>query len=269
MPEPAGMSTHRPRKRFGQNFLHDPGVIRRIVSCIGPGATDAIVEIGPGQGALTRPLLAQLEHLDVIEIDRDLAAALRLAHPAAHLCIHQSDALKFDFTQLSGERGQPLRLAGNLPYNISTPLLFHVLAHAAVIRDMHFMLQKEVVQRMAAVPGGREYGRLSVMLAWHCRVEALFDIAPGAFNPPPRVTSSLVRLVPHTTAPFEVGDPGMFREVVTRAFTQRRKTLRNALGKLVHADTLTRLGIDPGLRPQVLAPADFAAISHALSKTGA
>jgi len=260
------MSPHRPRKRFGQNFLHDPGVIRRIVDCIRPVPGQAMVEIGPGQGALTRPLLERLDHLDVIEIDRDLAVAMREQdYPPQRLSIHESDALQFDFSALAAQRGQPLRLAGNLPYNISTPLLFHVLTHAEAIRDMHFMLQKEVVRRMASGPGGKEYGRLSVMLAWRCRVESLFDIAPGAFRPAPRVTSSLVRLVPHATAPFEVGNTQVFRDVVTRAFTQRRKTLRNALSTLISADQLAALDIDPGLRPQMLTPADFAAIARSVS----
>ncbi len=259
------MSTHRPRKRFGQNFLHDAGVIRRIVECIRPTTGQTLVEIGPGRGALTAPLLEQLVHLDVIEIDRDLVAGLRAAYPSGRLCVHEADALKFDFTALSAERGAALRLVGNLPYNISTPLLFHVLTQAGAIDDMHFMLQKEVVQRMAAAAGGKDYGRLSVMLAWRCRVQALFDIAPGAFTPAPQVTSSLVRLIPHATPPFEVGDPGVFRDLVTRAFTQRRKTLRNALGKQVPAETLEELGIDPGLRPQMLSPSDFAAIARALS----
>jgi 16S rRNA (adenine1518-N6/adenine1519-N6)-dimethyltransferase len=260
------MSSHRPRKRFGQNFLHDPGVIRRIVDCIRPVPAQAVVEIGPGQGALTRPLLERLDHLDVIEIDRDLAGAMReQGYPPQRLSIHESDALQFDFSALATQRGQPLRLVGNLPYNISTPLLFHVLEHAEVIRDMHFMLQREVVRRMAAPPGGKEYGRLSVMLAWHCRVESLFDIAPGAFRPAPKVTSSLVRLIPHAAAPFEVGDALVFRNVVTRAFTQRRKTLRNALATLISAEQIAALDIDPGLRPQMLTPADFAAIARSVS----
>ena len=260
------MPAHRPRKRFGQNFLHDPDVIRRIIDCIRPADDQALVEIGPGQGALTRPLLERLAHLDVIEIDRDLAGALRgLDYPTQQLCIHEADALKFDFPALATERGGHLRLVGNLPYNISTPLLFHVLEHADVIQDMHFMLQKEVVQRMAADPGGSEYGRLTVMLAWRCRVEPLFDIAPGAFNPPPRVTSSLVRLVPHPRLPFEVGDPDLFREVVSQAFSHRRKTLRNALSRLIDAHSLEQLGINATLRPQMLAPADFARISRALT----
>jgi 16S rRNA (adenine1518-N6/adenine1519-N6)-dimethyltransferase len=248
---------HRARKRFGQHFLHDPGVIERIIAAVDPAAGDRLVEIGPGEGALTLPLLDRGLELTVIELDRDLAARLA-ARPEAgqQLKVIQGDALKFDLASLA-QAGEKLRLVGNLPYNISTPLLFRFIAQAGCIRDMHFMLQREVVARMAAAPGSKVYGRLTVMLAAACRVEALFDIGPGAFRPPPKVWSSLVRLEPWPELPFPIPDPARFAEVVRRAFGQRRKTLRNALSGLVDEDAIRTAGCDPGARAETLPPAAF------------
>lgn len=253
--------THRPRKRFGQHFLHDPAVIERIVAAIRPARGERLVEIGPGEGALTLPLLAHGAQLTVIELDRDLARALA-ARPEAGTTLEviEADALKVTLADLAAP-GERLRLAGNLPYNVSTPLLFHLLAQAACIRDMHFMLQREVVERMAAGPGSKSYGRLSVMLAATCRVEALFDIGPGAFRPPPRVWSSIVRLEPWLEPPFVVADPARFAEVVRRAFGQRRKTLRNALSGLVDEAGIRAAGCDPGARAETLPAAAFARLA--------
>jgi 16S rRNA (adenine1518-N6/adenine1519-N6)-dimethyltransferase len=249
--------THRPRKRFGQHFLHDPGIIARILDAIAPQPGETVVEIGPGEGALTYPLLARCGRLTVVEIDRDLAARLS-ARPEAgrELTVVQADALKLDLATLAPPGGQ-LRLVGNLPYNVSTPLLFRFLAQAGVIRDMHFMLQKEVVDRMAAGPGTGDYGRLTVMLAAGCRVEKLFDVGPGAFRPPPRVWSSVVRLVPWAEPPFPIPDPPRFAAVVRAAFSQRRKTLRNALSGLMSAEAIRAAGVDPGVRAETLPPEAF------------
>jgi len=254
---------HQPRKRFGQNFLHDPRVIARIVAAVNPQPTDHLVEVGPGQGAITVHLLEAAGRLEAVELDRDLIAPLR-EKCAGHgeFTVHQGDALKFDFCALAGD-GPPLRLVGNLPYNISTPLLFHFLDQAECIADMHFMLQKEVVDRMAAGPGSKTYGRLSVMLQARCRIIPLFDIGPGAFNPPPKVDSAIVRLVPHATPPFTVNDPALFARIVAQAFAQRRKTLRKSLQQLVDATVFAHAGIDPGERPEQLSPADFAGLANA------
>ena len=252
---------HQPRKRFGQHFLHDPTVIERIVQAIGPAPGERLVEIGPGEGALTLPLLARGARLTVIELDRDLAARLA-ARPEAGdtLGVVQADALKVKLAELAAP-GERLRLVGNLPYNVSTPLLFRFVEQLAVIRDMHFMLQREVVERMAAGPGSKAYGRLSVMLAVACRVEPLFDIGPGAFRPPPKVWSSVVRLTPWAEPPFPVPDPARFAEVVRRAFGQRRKTLRNALSGLVDEDQIRATGCDPGARAETLPPEAFARLA--------
>ena len=252
---------HRARKRFGQHFLHDPAVIARILAAIAPQPGDRLVEIGPGLGALTLPLLERVGQLEVVEIDRDVIP--RLAARAAGrgtLVIHTADALTFDFAALRGA-GPKLRLCGNLPYNISTPLLFHLLDAQAAIADMHFMLQKEVVARMAAGPGGKAYGRLTVMLAARCSVEHLFDVGPGAFRPPPRVDSAVVRLVPHGAAPFPIGDAGRFAAVVAAAFGQRRKTLRNSLAGLVDSAGFAAASVDPARRAETLAPAEFARLA--------
>jgi 16S rRNA (adenine1518-N6/adenine1519-N6)-dimethyltransferase len=247
-----------PRKRFGQHFLYDAAVIERIVAAIAPQTTDRIVEIGPGLGALTLPLLERLPTLDAIEIDRDAIARLRIS-AGPRLRIHEGDVLKFALASL--ERPLPLRLVGNLPYNISTPLLFALIAQRHLIADMHFMLQKEVVDRMAAAPDTADYGRLTVMLAPWVRVEKLFDIGPGAFKPPPRVVSSVVRLTPHATAPFAIDDHDQFARVVAGAFAQRRKTLRNALRSLVPVESIIAAGIDPSARGETLSPAQFARLA--------
>ncbi len=258
-----------PRKRFGQHFLHDPFVIERIIAAIAPRATDRLVEIGPGLGALTLPLLKWAGTLDVVELDRDLLAPLeeRCAGCGA-LRIHQGDALRFHFSDLATD-GQPLRLVGNLPYNISTPLLFHVLQEAGAVRDMHFMLQKEVVQRMGAAAGTGAYGRLSVMVQYRCSVEPLFDIGPGAFRPPPQVESSFVRLIAHAVPPVAVRDEAMLAKVVAAAFGQRRKTLRNSLKGLLGPEQIAACGIDAGTRPEQLGLAEFAALANAVARARA
>lgn len=254
---------HRPRKRFGQHFLHDPSVIARIIEAVAPAPGDRLVEIGPGEGALTLPLLARGVALTVIELDRDLASSLA-ARPEAGtlLTVVQGDALKVQLAELAAP-GERLRLVGNLPYNVSTPLLFRFIAQAALVRDMHFMLQREVVERMAAAPGTKAYGRLTVMLAAACRVAPLFDVGPGAFRPPPRVWSSVVRLEPWPEPPFALPDPARFAEVVRRAFGQRRKTLRNALAGLVDEDAIRAVGCDPGVRAETLPPEVFARLAQA------
>jgi 16S rRNA (adenine1518-N6/adenine1519-N6)-dimethyltransferase len=249
------------RKRFGQHFLHDPGVIRRIVDAVAPAVGERLVEVGPGRGALTWGLLARAKNMDVIEIDRDLARALTAdARAEAHLRVHVENVLDTDFIALRGG-GVPLRIVGNLPYNISTPLLFRLLNQRAAIGDMHFMLQKEVVDRMAAPPGGKDYGRLTVMLAAYAEVESLFDVGPGAFTPRPKVWSAIVRLRPTQKPRFDIGDDGMLRRLVTAAFSHRRKTLRNGLKTLLTATDIEACGIDPGLRPETLAPAQFGVLA--------
>jgi|TARA_B100002003_G_scaffold63168_2_gene58412 16S rRNA (adenine1518-N6/adenine1519-N6)-dimethyltransferase len=254
---------HQARKRFGQNFLHDPGTIERIIRAINPKPDDAIVEIGPGLGALTEEILAVNPRLQVVELDRDLIPVLRTKffnYPEFR--IHEADALKFDFSQLMVDR--PLRIIGNLPYNISTPLIFHLLSQAGVVQDMHFMLQKEVVQRMAAVPGDNNYGRLGIMTQYFCRVQPLFEVGPGAFRPAPKVDSAIVRLVPHKTLPHPAKDLATLQAVVRTAFNARRKTLRKALGGMVSVEQLQSLGINDGLRPENLGLADYVAIADLL-----
>ncbi len=251
---------HIPRKRFGQHFLTDQAVIADIVGAIRPQGDDAMVEIGPGLGALTTPLAAVLRHLHVIEIDRDIAARLRQAYPPERVSVHAGDVLEFDFSALPSE----LRVVGNLPYNISTPLLFHLARYAARIRDMHFMLQKEVVERMVASPGGGDYGRLSVMLQYRFDMELLFGVAPDAFSPPPQVDSAVVRLRPRPQAQLTAISESGLAQVVRRAFSQRRKTLRNALAGLLEAGDYAALGIAPGLRAENLAVGDFVAVSNYL-----
>jgi 16S rRNA (adenine1518-N6/adenine1519-N6)-dimethyltransferase len=255
----------RPRKRFGQHFLHDPAVIDRIIAAIAPRGGDALVEIGPGLGALTEHLLHGAENLDVIELDRDLAASLRARHAnLPRLRIHEGDALAFDFAALARERGRKLRVVGNLPYNISTPLLFHLLEAGDAILDMHFMLQKEVVDRIVAQPGSRQYGRLGVMLAPRVQATKLMDIGPGAFRPPPKVWSAIVRLEMRADPPQWATLP-QFAAVVAAAFGQRRKTLRNALGGLLDAARIAAAGIDPGARAETLAAADFGRLAQAVA----
>lgn len=254
---------YSPRKRFGQHFLHDPDIIARILAAIHPASGERLVEIGPGLGALTRPLLQAVGELDVVELDRDLLEPLRMRCAGlGTLRIHQADALTFDFAELHGD-GPRLRIAGNLPYNISTPLLFHLLTQAEHLSDLHFMLQQEVVERMAADPGDPAYGRLSVMLQYRCRVESLFTVKPEAFRPPPKVQSAVVRLVPCQTLPVIVKDERCFAEVVRLAFSQRRKTLRNSLGNLLDAGQIEAAGVNPGARPETLDLAAFAALSDA------
>ena len=253
--------SHRPRKRFGQNFLHDPAVIGRIVSAINPSINEQLVEIGPGQGAITIPLLQQAGRLAVVELDRDLIGPLQARCAGlGELTLYNADALRFDFCALAGESA--LRIVGNLPYNISTPLLFHLLAQHRCIRDMHFMLQKEVVERMAASPGTRQYGRLSVMLQYRCEVIPLFNINPGAFSPPPKVDSAFVRLLPYPRPPVQINDETVFEQLVRQAFAQRRKTLRNALRGMLEAEEISALGIDPVARAETLTVSEFAALAN-------
>ena len=255
---------HQARKRFGQNFLHDQNIIRRIVDAVAPGATDHIVEIGPGQGALTRQLLPACGRLDVIELDRDLADYLNTTLGVDPLfTLHQGDVLKFDFAALSGSRS--LRVVGNLPYNISTPCMFRLLQFQHLIQDMTFMLQREVVERLAAQPGDSEYGRLSLMMQYYCGVEHLFDVPPTAFVPQPKVWSAIVRLTPHKELPCPARSPAIFQEVVRVAFTQRRKTLKNSLRTLISEAELGKLAIDTSLRPENLRLSDYVMISDSIS----
>lgn len=259
------MSTHQARKRFGQNFLHDPTVIERILRLLNIQADQSVVEIGPGQGALTIPLLKQGVTLDVVELDRDLIQLLqRDVAPLGQLTIHSADALKFDFQQLV-KPDKTLNVIGNLPYNISTPLLFHLLEFAPVISCMTFMLQKEVVDRLAAQPDSSDYGRLSVMMQYHCQVEKQFDVGAGAFKPAPKVDSSIVQLFPHKTPPVNVQTPAHLQQVVTASFAQRRKTLRNNLKGLLTAEQITAIGIDPQARAETLSLAEFAQLANQLS----
>jgi 16S rRNA (adenine1518-N6/adenine1519-N6)-dimethyltransferase len=255
---------HTPRKRFGQNFLHDHTIIYNIISSIQAKADQHWVEIGPGQGALTEPLLKQGVRLEVVELDRDLVVLLREKFKQySNLQIHSADALRFDFSSLAGE-GKKLRVIGNLPYNISTPLMFHLLNNASCIEDMHFMLQKEVVDRICAAPGSKKYGRLSVMMQYYCATELLFDVPPESFDPAPKVMSAIVRLVPHRQPPVTVNDIAKLNRVVTQAFSQRRKTLRNSLKKLIAEEEIAALGIDPTLRAENISLAEFASLSNLL-----
>jgi 16S rRNA (adenine1518-N6/adenine1519-N6)-dimethyltransferase len=252
---------HQARKRFGQNFLVDRQVIGRIVQAIDPQPGQLLVEIGPGQAALTMPLLHSGCELHLIEIDRDLGESLRQALlPYPNSSLHIQDALRLDYAELL--QGRRFRLVGNLPYNISTPLLFHVLQWQGQIIDMHFMLQKELVDRMSSSPGSKAWGRLAIMCQYHCTVTRLFDVPPGAFSPAPKVQSSIVRLVPHATPPVQVANMQQFQQLVTQVFNHRRKTLRNCLKGLLDAEQIASLGIDPGLRPEMLDIASFAALSR-------
>lgn len=254
--------THTPRKRFGQNFLHDSTVIQHILSSIRARPGEHWVEIGPGQGALTEPLLKTGVRLDIVELDRDLVSLLDAKfnrHPS--LTVHSADALKFDFNALAGDR-EKLRIIGNLPYNISTPLMFHLLETAERIEDMHFMLQKEVVERICAGPGNKQYGRLSIMMQYYCDTEWLFDVPPESFDPVPKVISAVVKLTPHSAPPVQVDNMAKFNEVVTHAFSQRRKTIRNSLKKLISDDRWADLFIDPCMRAENLSLADYAKISN-------
>lgn len=259
------MSGHRARKRFGQHFLADPGVIGEIVHAIRPTRDDLIVEIGPGLGAITRPLAARAGALHLIELDRDLAAMLRRRFAGVdRVTVHEADALDFDFSSI----GNSLRVVGNLPYNISTPLLFQLVAQRRVIADMHFMLQKEVVDRMTAAPGSKAYGRLTIMLGCHMQVEALFDVAPGSFDPPPAVMSAVARLEPLAGRPYDISDQALLERIVRQAFSQRRKTVRNALKTLLDDDDLAAAGIEPELRPEAIGIGQYVALSNLLAAGG-
>jgi len=260
---PAGPAFTAPaKKQLGQHFLADRHYIDSIVRAVNPKGDDRLVEIGPGQGAITLPLLRQHPKLTVIEFDRDLVAPLTAAAaPLGELTLIQSDVLRVDFTELAGD-GQ-IRLVGNLPYNISSPILFHALDHAAVVRDMHFMLQKEVVDRMAAGPGSKVFGRLSVMLQAYCEVTSLFVVPPGAFRPPPKVDSAVVRLVPRDPSSIGIHDRRRFADVVRAAFGQRRKTLRNALNNVVSAEQFAAAGVRPDARAEQLEIAEFVALANA------
>ncbi len=259
---------HIPRKRFGQNFLIDHNVISNIVRALNPKPSQKIVEIGAGLGALTKEVLSVIPYLQVIEIDHDLSEKLRTSFTADKLTVHQCDALDFDFQNLIHEPTQKLRVFGNLPYNVSTPLIFHLLHYDYVIEDMLFMLQKEVVTRMAAKPNSKDYGRLSIMVQYACEVHALFDVGPKSFSPPPKVTSSIVRLVPYTNnrPHAKALNVKLFSQIVTLAFSHRRKTLKNALISLVPANVFDELGISPLRRPETLSIAEFVALSDALHK---
>jgi 16S rRNA (adenine1518-N6/adenine1519-N6)-dimethyltransferase len=264
---PARRSARRPprRKRFGQHFLHDPAIIDRIAAVIHPQPGEHLVEIGPGRGALTRRLLSK-GSLDAIEIDRDLVELLnREFGGQSGFCLHPADALKFNFTELAQSRGGTLRVIGNLPYNISTPLLFHLLDHRAAIHDLHIMLQREVIARMAAKAGDPDYGRLTVMLAPWVTVEHLFDVGPGAFTPPPRVWSAIARLVVRSEPAFPVSEH--FGAVVAAAFAHRRKTIRNALRDLVTLEQIEAAGLDPGARPETFPPEAFNALARKIVRS--
>ena len=257
---------HQPRKRFGQNFLHDPHIIDGIVRAIRPQSSDTLIEIGPGLGAITEQLVDQVGQMAVVELDRDLIPHLKISFATRkNFQIYEGDALKFDFgralDELGGER---LRIVGNLPYNISTPLLFHLLNFRQRIADMHFMLQKEVVDRLAAGVGESAYGRLGIMVQYHCKVEPLFPVPPTAFDPPPKVDSAIVRLVPHTELPVTTRDPVQLGKLVTQAFSQRRKTIRNALKTTATDATLEQAGISPELRPEQISLAQYAHLNDLL-----
>ncbi|MBR7887496.1 16S rRNA (adenine(1518)-N(6)/adenine(1519)-N(6))-dimethyltransferase RsmA [Marinomonas sp. A79] len=263
MSKPQG---HKARKRFGQNFLHDHGVIRRIVACIGPKKGQRLVEIGPGKGALTEGIISVTERMDVVELDRDLIPILKVnlfRYP--DLTVHEADAMKFDFRSLKTDE-QSIRVVGNLPYNISTPLIFHLLSQADVIEDMHFMLQKEVVDRLAARPGDSLYGRLSVMAQYYCAVESLFIVGPESFDPAPKVDSAIVRMTPHKVLLHPVDNVKKLEDMVRVGFQQRRKTLRNNYKGVLDNDDFAALSIDPTLRPERLDVEDFVRITNYVLK---
>ncbi len=257
--------SHKPRKRFGQNFLHDKMVIQRIVNSINPRQDDHIVEIGPGEGALTELVLDKIGSMDVVELDRDLIPLLKIRFVMEDgLRIHQADALKFNFCQLKNNE-KKLRIIGNLPYNISTPLLFHLFDESHCIQDMHFMLQKEVVDRIVAKAGDKSYGRLSIMLQYFCRAEYVFTVKPGAFRPAPKVDSAIVRLVPHEKPPVDINDFEAFSKLVNYSFTLRRKTLRNILKGQLNSEQIIALGIEPTIRPERLSLEDFTKLANAIA----
>jgi len=258
------MAGHRARKRFGQHFLRDTGVIDAILRSVHATKDDVVVEIGPGQGAITAALAADAGQLHAIELDRDLVARLRRQYAdSPTVTIHEADALSFDFSTL----GERLRIVGNLPYNISTPLLFHLLNYRDRILDMHFMLQKEVVDRMAAGPGSKAYGRLGIMLGCHLNIESLFDVDKSAFDPPPAVMSAVVRLDPLPPGTYNIKDEALLSTLVTNAFMKRRKTIRNALKDHVDIADLEAVGIDPGLRPEQISIAKYVELSNHLTSS--
>jgi 16S rRNA (adenine1518-N6/adenine1519-N6)-dimethyltransferase len=257
-------AAHQARKRFGQNFLVDQTVISSIVRAIAPQRSDRLLEIGPGLSALTAPLLDCLDHLTVIEIDRDLAARLRNRYPTDRLTIVNADALQTDFAQF----GEGLRIVGNLPYNISSPLLFTLADYADQVIDQHFMLQREVVDRMVAEPASGDYSRLSVMLQVRYRMEKMFDVAPEAFDPPPRVTSSIVRMIPLGADRPRAVDEELFSKIVQRAFSQRRKMLRGVMGEWTALIPWSELGIEPTWRAEQVSVAGFIALTDALHAAG-
>lgn len=258
------MSQHQARKRFGQHFLTDESVVDAIVRAVAPARSDPVVEIGPGLSALTRPLLARLDHLTAVEIDRDLAARLRKQYPAERLTVVEADALTVDFAQF----GQGVRVVGNLPYNISSPLLFHLMAAADSVRDQHFMLQREVIDRMVAQPSDADYGRLSVVLQSRYRMDKLFDVPPEAFSPPPRVVSAVVRMTPLPTGRLQPISVAAFETVVARAFSQRRKMLRRVLGDWAAHVPWDDLGIAPTARAEEVSVAKFIGLSDVLMTAG-
>ena len=263
---------HRPRKRFGQNFLQDASVIDRITASVYPKPGEHLVEIGPGQGALTASLIDSGCTLDVVELDRDLIPGLLASFSLKPgFTFHSADALNFDFSSLisgtpaePGVQGQQLRVVGNLPYNISTPLIFKLLDNSAIIQDMHFMLQLEVVERLAASPGSKNWGRLGIMAQYQCQVEHLFDVPPHAFNPQPKVQSAIVRLTPWTHSPWPNCSEPLLRKLVKAAFAHRRKTLRNNLKEIIDSTQLEALGVDPGARAETLELSQFIEITNAI-----
>ena len=258
------MSKHRAKKRFGQHFLSDGHIIQLLISHIHPQPDDQMLEIGPGLGALTKPILPYLNHLQVIEIDRDVINHLTYMG-GDKLTIHNVDALRVDLQAIT-DPSLPLRVIGNLPYNISTPLIFHLLENSPQIKDMYFMLQKEVVDRIAAEPNGKNYGRLTVMVQYRCEAEYLFFVGPESFSPPPKVDSAVIKLTPWKEKPFKADNEVLFAQVVTQAFSQRRKTLRNTLKKMIDADELIALGIDPTARAETLSVEQFVNISNRLNQ---
>lgn len=260
---------HTARKRFGQNFLSDPYVIDSIVSAIHPQAGQAMLEIGPGLAALTEPVAERLDHMTVIELDRDLAARLEVNPKLkGKLTIYQQDAMTFDFAKLAKEIGQPLRVFGNLPYNISTPLMFHLFSYTNAISDMHFMLQKEVVNRLVAGPNSKAYGRLSVMAQYYCQVIPVLEVPPTAFRPAPKVDSAVVRLIPHDKIVYPVDDIRLLSRLTTEAFNQRRKTIRNSLSHLFTPEQLTELGLDLNMRAENISVEMYCKMANWLSTNG-
>lgn len=259
---------HTPRKRFGQNFLQDAGTIQKIIQYLHPNNEEKVLEIGPGLGALTTPLLEIVNHLDVVEIDRELVARLKTIFPTSKLTVHQQDALTFDLESFTKQYPsfKKLRLIGNLPYNISTPLLFHFFKFSRLIEDMHFMLQKEVADRLSANPHQKNYGRLSIMTQYYCKVVPLFTVDSNAFYPKPKVQSVFIRLVPHSVLPNPVDDVLLFQTVIQTAFNQRRKTLANALKTYLTAEDYITLNIQPTLRPEALSLKDFIQITNFISQ---